>query len=384
MIRRLLSAVTMLLVLAAGAGLRAGPQSAIDQALPRLVAGDLASRTQAARDIRRAPRDVAITALASAVRSHPDEYVRFRALVLLTGFGDPGTARLMRDVMSDRNDRIRTVAYQWFEHHPDAAIVPALVAALEREKTEFVRPALTRALAAQPDARARAALLPLVLRGEDLFRGAVISALGDYAHQDAVSVITQVAELDGPLQDDALTALGALGNPESRTTLVTVQASAPRELQPTISASLCLIGVDCDAQAAFIRKSLDAALADPGYQALLRGAVHAQTMLALAGKPGALDALLDAGVSARDPARAAITLGLGTVALRNPALVLETFQKRTDVTGCLDLLLDAFDMLSEDLEEEQFYVVVRQALWSAPEGSQTRAVATRIIEKLEF
>jgi HEAT repeat protein len=384
MIRQLLAGVTTLLVLAAEPGLLASPQSAIDQALSRLVAGDLASRTQAARDIRRAPPEQAIPTLTSAVRSHPDEYVRFRALVLLTGFGDPATARLMREVMTDRNDRLRTVAYQWFEHHPDVGIVPALVAALDREKTEFVRPALTRALAAQADARARAALLPLVLRGEDLFRGAVISALGDFAHQDAVSVITQVAELDGPLQDDALTALGELGNPESRTTLVTVQASAPRESQPTISASLCLIGVDCDAQVAFIRKSLEAALADPGYQALLRGAVHAQTMLALEGKPGALDLLLDAGAPSRDPARAAIALGLGRVALRNPVLVVETLQTRADLPACLDLLLDAFDMLSEDFEEEQFYVAVRQALWSASEGSQARAVASRIIERLEF
>ena len=359
--------------------------TALDGALARLVSSDLGARTQAARDLRRAPRDVAIPALQRAVRTHADEYIRYRALVILTGFADPATAQLMREVMTDRNDRLRTVSYQWFEHHRDPSVVPALLAALDREHSEFVRPALTRALAAYVnDGRARAALLPLVLRGEDLFRGAVIAALGDYKHPEAVTPITQVAELDGPLQDDALTALGELGNPESRTPLVTMQASAPRELQPTISASLCLIGIDCAAQTAFVRQSLTFALADADHQALLRGAVHAMTMLALHGQAAALDVLWETGVPARDPARAAIVLGIGRVALRNPALLLTSLEKRQDVSACLDLVLEAFDMLSEDFEEEQFYVDVRQALWAAPEGSARRQVATRIIEKLEF
>ena len=44
-----------------------------------------------------------------------------------------------------------------------------------------MRPSLTRALAAQSkDPRARAVLAPLVLRGDDFFRSAVIEALGDY------------------------------------------------------------------------------------------------------------------------------------------------------------------------------------------------------------
>jgi len=384
MIIRLVIVVVLAVVVARPATAQSGAAE-LDATLSRLVASDLSARTEAARDLRRAPRDVAIPALQRAARTHGDQYVRYRALVLLTGFADPATSQLMREVMTDRNDRLRTVSYQWFERHPEPSVVPALLAALDREHSEFVRPALTRALAAcVNDSRARAALLPLVLRGEDLFRGAVIAALGDYKHPEAVTPITQVAELDGPLQDDALTALGELGNPESRTSLVTVQAAAPRELQPTIAASLCLIGIDCEAQTAFVRQSLTYALADANHQALLRGAVHAMATLALHGRPVMLEALWDAGVPARDPARAVIALGIGNIGLRNPALLLTSLEKRPDAPACLDLVLDAFDMLSEDFEEEQFYVDVRQALWAAPEGARRRQAAVRVIEKLEF
>src|SRR5215207_1597647 len=52
-------------------------------------------RSEAARTIRRAAAAVAVPALTQAVTSHNDSYVRFRALVLLSGFNDPGT----RDVI---------------------------------------------------------------------------------------------------------------------------------------------------------------------------------------------------------------------------------------------------------------------------------------------
>ena len=47
-------------------------------------------------------------------------------------------------------------------------------------------------------------------------------------------------------------------------------------------------------------------------------------------------------------------------------------------------LLEAFDMLSEDFEEERFYVEIRNAFWSAPEGSPRRRAAERLIATLEF
>ena len=60
-------------------------------------------------------------ALLRAVAEHADGYVRYRALVLLTGFNDPRTKDAMRESLASPNDRLRTVAYSFFEHNPDRA-----------------------------------------------------------------------------------------------------------------------------------------------------------------------------------------------------------------------------------------------------------------------
>ena len=70
-------------------------------------------------------------ALLRAVDAHADGYVRFRALVLLTGFNDPRTLEAMRGALGSPNDRLRTVAYGFFEHNPDAAVLPDLLAAVD-------------------------------------------------------------------------------------------------------------------------------------------------------------------------------------------------------------------------------------------------------------
>jgi HEAT repeat protein len=189
---------------------------------------------------------------------------------------------LMRDMLADRNDRIRTVVFQWLEYHPDPAVLPALMAALQTERSEFVRPAQTRAVAAhRGDPRVTSVLLPLVLRGDDFFRSAVISALGEHRVREAMAVLTEVALLDGPLQDDAITALGRLGDESVKATLARLQQSVAREIQPTVSAALCLIGVDCDERIAYITEAVTFAAQQPGYQPLLRGAVHAASVLAI-------------------------------------------------------------------------------------------------------
>jgi hypothetical protein len=354
------------------------------RAIDQLVSFDLATRTNAARTVRRAAPATAAPALERAARSHKDEYVRFRAAVLLTGMSDTA-GPLMRQLLTDRNDRLRTVAYQWWEHHADAAILTTLLAALPRERSEFVRPALTRAIPAHgSDPRAREALVPLVIRGEDLFRGALIEALGDYGATYAVASIVEVAKLDGPLQDDAITALGKIGDSAARPTLESLQRSAPPEVQPTISAAFCLLKIDCPRQEAYLKQALEYGLKDPDGLPLLRGAVHALGMLAVGGRTWALNALLDTGSVAPDQAREAVALGLGLVVLRRPQMALDVLATRSDLANAAELVLEAFDMLSEDFEEERFYVEIRNAFWSAAEGSPRRRAAERLIATLEF
>src|SRR5437588_12943027 len=99
-------------------------------AIDKLGDLDYASRTNAARTVRRTPASQAVPALLQAVGEHTDGYVRYRALVLLTGFNDPRTVDAMREALRSPNERLRATAYSFFEHHPDATMVPALVEAL--------------------------------------------------------------------------------------------------------------------------------------------------------------------------------------------------------------------------------------------------------------
>ena len=291
----------------------------------------------------------------------------------------------MRKLLADPNDRVRAVTYGWFEHHPNREIVPALIAALEREQSEFVRPALTRALAAsQADPAAQKALEPLIMRGEDYFRGSVIEALGDYQAAWAREGIAKVAVLTGPLQDDAIVALGKIGSRESLPVLATLQKAARPETQPSLAVATCLITKDCAEHLEYLTKTVTFAASDPQYQALLRSASFALGALARRGDRQALTVLLDAGEPSRDPARAAIALAVGHVALRNPGVVLDVLESRRSLDQATTLLQDAFDMLSEDFEEERFFVEIRRAYWAAAEGSPRRRVTQALIDKLEF
>ena len=363
-----------------------GGAANLQAAIAQLGSFDFPVRTEAARTVRRAPAEAAVPALASAARIHTDEYVRYRALTLLAGFGGATAAEVMNELKADRNDRIRMVAFAWFEHNPDPAALPTLVAAFGVEKSEFVRPSLTRALVAQSkDPRARAVIGPLVLRGDDYFRGAVIEALGEYEGRFALADIVTVAEQDGPLQDDAITAVGRLGDSSHVPLLAKLQRSAPDRLQPTIAAALCLLGRACPETEAYLKETLAFASKAEGYQPLLRGAVHGFGMLARRGSQASLLSLLDAGIAAQaEPVRAPIVLGLGLVALRQPELVISSLERVADLDRAIDVFRDAFDQLAEDFEEERFYVAVRRAYWAAPEGSARRRVAEALIEKLEF
>src|SRR5690348_12211864 len=65
------------------------PASTLQAAINNLGKFDDATRTAAAKVVRRADPAQAIPALIEAASNHADGYVRFKALVLLSGFNDP-------------------------------------------------------------------------------------------------------------------------------------------------------------------------------------------------------------------------------------------------------------------------------------------------------
>lgn len=357
-------------------------------AIDRLGDFDYAVRTGAARTVRRTVATQAVPALLQTVAEHADGYVRYRALVILTGFNDPRTKDAMRESGASPNDRLRTVAYSFFEHHPDRAMIPELVSALDQEQGEFARPALVRALAAQgDDPRVRQALLRDVVRGEDFFRSAVIEALGDYKALYAYEALVTVAKLGGPLQDDAALALGKIGDKRALETLAMLQKTAPRQTQPTIAAAICLLGVNCSSHENYLIETLKFASSNPnlGFQELLRGAAAGLGAVAVAGgHDEAAEALFEIGIPSHDPTRAPVSLALGTIALRNTPLMLSVLGKHAERDRAIDLVAEGFDMLEEDLDKETFFAVVRHAYWDSPEGSATRQLMQALIGKLDF
>jgi HEAT repeat protein len=354
-------------------------------AIDTLGSLDFPVRTASARTVRRADAAIAVPALVQAVKEHKDGYVRFRALVLLSGFNDPRTRDVMASVIADKNDRLRTVAYAFFEHNPDKAIAPRLVEALKTEESEFVRPQLTRALAAHADdPKVRQVMEGLVMQGQAFFRSVVIETVGDHRGTYAVKSLVEVAKTEGPLQDDAALTLGKLGDKSVLPVLAGLQRTAPREAQPSIAAAICLLGVNCASHKPYITESLAFSIKNLGFQELVRSSAAALGMLAVAGHEDALVELIKQGTPTRDPVRAPIALAIGTVALRNTALTTKVFADPSVRDAGIDLLREAFDMLEEDFEEERFFATVRRGYWQAAAGSPARVTADALIKKLEF
>jgi HEAT repeat protein len=372
------------------------PAAQLQAAIDKLGDLDYATRSNAARTVRRVPGSQAVPVLLQTVAEHADGYVRYRALVLLTGFNEPRTKDTMREALASPNDRLRTVAYSFFEHNPERAMVSPLLAALDKEQAEFVRPALIRALAAvarvlsDPASRADAirvqqALVRDVSRGEDFFRSVVIESLGDYKAAYAYDAITASANLEGPLQDDASLALGKIGDKRALETLAGLQRTASRSTQPSIAAAICLLNINCTRHENYLMETLKFADKNAGFQDLLRAAATGLGALGVAGHAEAVEGLLEIGIPSRDEAtRAPIALALGAVALRNTALVMPMLEKYPRRDEAIELLAEGFDMLEEDLDKERFFAFARRTFWAAADGSTTRNLMQTLIGKLEF
>lgn len=349
--------------------------------IDRLSAFDYSTRMNAARMLRRAAPGAVIPALMGAVRSHPDEFVRYRALVVLTSFNDAGTADLMRTLLGDRNDRVREVAYRWFERNPDPALTSVLLVALNSEQSEFVRPALVRAVAASPaDDTVRRALIAEVGRGFDFFRSSVIEALGDYRAAYAADAIGAVAAADGPLQDDAVLALGRIGDGRALETL-SLTAASP-EVAPALQAAQCLLGDTCAPRIEWLVTTARNPIVRPE---VVRAVVAALGAIARQ-DVAARSALMALAQGASDRLTHEVALAVSGVALREPANVLTwlTAASVDERSRAIELLREGFESLEEDFAEEQFFAAARAAYWKDTEGSSTRTVVATLLEKLEF
>jgi hypothetical protein len=359
--------------------------SQLRDAIDKLGSLDYDTRTNASRVVRRTNGSQAVPALLDAVAQHADGYVRYRSLVLLTGFNDSRTKDAMHESLSSPNDRLRTVAYSFFEHNPDKALLSELLGALNREQAEFVRPALIRALAAiGDDPRVQPVLVREAGRGEDFFRSAVIEALGDYKAGFAFETVNAIAKQDGPLLDDAALALGKIGDRRALETLAALQRTAPKTAQPFIAAGICLLGTNCEVHEGYLIETLKFADQNIGFQELLRGAAAGLGALGVSGRETSVRALLEVGIPSRDPTRAPVALALATVALRNTPLMLSVMKGAASQSDAMALLGEGFDMLEEDLDKERFFATVRRTFWASPEGSPERQLMQTLIGKLDF
>jgi hypothetical protein len=359
------------------------PASDLQSQINSLGSLDYAVRTRAARQIRRAPEAAAVVALSTNARMGSDEFVRYRAFILLTAFSERATTDVAKAVLRDRNDRLRQVAYEWFERHPDTQLGDTLVSLLQTEQAEFVRPALVGAVAAIGDGNAviQRSLVAEVGRGLDMFRSAAIESLGDHHALYATDAIANVSRVEGPLQDDAVIALGRLGGASAQSALKTI-AMESGDIALTARAALCLTGQGCETA---LMTLVEAATAARTPQARLRSAVSGLESMAQDGKPGALEALLglaSRGTAVRDEA----ALALSGVAIRKPDVMLAWLGMQSDDQRktALGLLKDGFETLEEDFGEEQFYATARATYWKASDNSPTRTLMASVIDTLGF
>ena len=213
-------------------------------------------------------------ALLQTVAEHRDGYVRYRALVLLTGFNDPRTKDAMRASLKSPNDRLRAVAYSFFEHNPDAAMAADFVAALDKEQGEFVRPALVRALAAHAAATmACAARSCARWAAEKTSSGAPSSKRWATRRQHTPSTPSRPSP-NSMVRCRTMRrlALGKIGDKRALETLAALQRTAPKATQPAIAAAICLLGTNCESHQHFLVETLRFADKNAGFQDLLRNA----------------------------------------------------------------------------------------------------------------
>ncbi len=218
-------------------------------------------------------------------------------------------------------------------------------------------------------------------RGLDFFRSAVIDALGRHRAVYAVDGIAATSRLEGPLQDDALLALGRIGGTRATTALNEFTSGTPEAAQ-MIRGVRCLIGEMC---AEHIAALVAAASSDEGRPTTVRGAIDALEAVAQNRNEAALAALVTLAAQ-QSALRERVAVAFASVALRQPDWVVERISAADESTreSAITMLKDGFDSLEEDFDEEQFFAAVRAGYWRAGDGSAARTLAATLIQRLEF
>jgi hypothetical protein len=209
----------------------------------------------------------------------------------------------------------------------------------------------------------------------------VIDALGRHRAEYAVDAVAAVAPLEGPLQDDAILALGRIGGARATAALAKI-TNAPVDLALTVRGAQCLLGDRCEAA---IKQLVDSAAAPGASSAVVRASVTALSAIAASRNDAATTALV--GLAGRGAGvRDQVTLGFATVAVRNPDHVIGWLDMAPDPvrTAATQLLKEGFEDLEEDFGEEQFFAAARAAYWKAGEGTSSRALAATLIQALDF
>jgi len=357
------------------------PTSPLAIQVSKLGDFDYDTRTAAAQAVRRAPADESGPALVAAITTSLDSYVRFKAFVLLTGMLDPRLEDFARAALTDKNDRLRQAAFDWLERHPVPSLAPRLIQLVETEQGEFVRPSLLRALAAlDADPVVRTSLTRQIPRGLDIFRGALIEALGLRRAVYAQDAIAEVVTNPGPLRDVAAMALARIGGPKAEAALAPV-TDKNKGVELVLRVSQLIAAGKPDEGRELVRSTW------PSSPALGTASQSAQLLALLAerGDDVAASLLVEAGVAGVRDLRDHAAVALGVFSLRTPDVLLTWMAAHPEQReGALALLKDAFELIEEDVAEEAFYASVRASYWKAADGSPVRASAAALIDGLEF
>jgi hypothetical protein len=195
-----------------------------------------------------------------------------------------------------------------------------------------------------------------------------------------VDGIAATAKLEGPLQDDAILALGRIGGTRATAAIEEFTGGTPEAAQ-MIRGVRCLLGNVCAEQ---ITALVAAASSDEGRSSTIRGALDALEAVAQNRNEAALSALLD--LAKKSALRESVAVSFATVALRQPDWTIERIGTLDGAAreSAISMLKDGFDSLEEDFAEEQFFASVRAGYWRAADGSTGRSLAQTLIQRLEF